>query len=54
MQKIANIQTTPDWAFLYDSDNKVLKSERLPMSGDTVIATTKLRVWARKNGIEVK
>lgn len=50
---IAKIQTTPDWAYLYDEGNKIIKSEKLPASGATVIAVTKLRVWARKNGIEV-
>ena len=51
---IAKIQTTPDWAYLYGPDNKIIKSEKLPASGATVVATTKLRVWAKRHGFEVK
>lgn len=50
----AKIQTTPDWAYLYDQDNKIIKSEKLPHSGATAIAIAKLRVFAKRNGIEVK
>jgi hypothetical protein len=51
---IAKIQTTPDYAFLYDNDNKVIKSEKLTHSGATAIAIQRLRVFAKRNGIEVK
>ena len=51
---IAKIQTTPDYAFLYDTDNKVIKSEKLANSGATVIAIAKLRTFAKRNGIEIK
>ena len=48
-------QTQRDFLILFDSEtNKVLKSEKLPMSGSTVIAETKIRVWAKKNGLEVR
>ena len=50
----AKIQTTPDWAYLYGPDNKIIKSEKLPASGATVVATAKLRTWAKRNGFEVK
>ena len=51
---IAKIQTSSNWAYLYDQDNKVIKSVKLPESGATVIAIAKLRTFAKKNGIEVK
>ena len=50
----AKIQISPDYAFLYGPDNKVLKSEKLPTSGATVVAIAKLRTFAKRNGIEVK
>ena len=54
MKKIASIQVTPDWAYLYGEDNKIIKSEKLPSSGASVIAVAKLRTYAKKNGLEVK
>ena len=51
---LAKIQFDSKWAYLYSTkDNKVLKSVKLPVSGGTVIATTRLKVWARNNGIKV-
>lgn len=50
---VAKIQTTSDWAYLYGEDNKIIRSEKLPASGATIIAVTKLMVWAKKNGIKV-
>jgi len=50
----ARIQISPDFAYLYGEDNKVIKSEKLPFSGATVIAFAKLRTFAKRNGIEVK
>lgn len=50
----AKIQTTPDWAYLYGPDNKIIKSEKLPSSGATTIAIAKLRTFAKRNGFEVK
>jgi len=39
---------------LFDSDtNKIVKSEKLPLSGNTAIAETKIRVWAKKQGMEI-
>jgi len=51
---IAKIQISPDYAFLYGIDNLVIKSEKLPPSGATVIALAKLRTFAKRHGIEVK
>ena len=51
---IAKIQTSADWVYLYGPDNKIIKSEKLPASGATTIAIAKLRVFAKRNGFEVK
>ena len=51
---VARIQKFQGFVYLYGSDNKIMKSEKLPMSGSTAIASQKLRVWAEKNGVEVK
>ena len=50
---IGKIQKTSTWIYLYSPDNKILKSAKLPMSGDTTIAETRLRVWAKHNGVKV-
>jgi len=52
--KIAKIQTSPDYVYLYGDDNKVIRSEAIPASGVTVMAIARLRTFAKRNGIEVK
>ena len=47
------IQIQPDFVFLFDEDNKVIRSERKPSSGDTIIAIAKLRTFAKRNGFQV-
>ena len=43
------------WIALFDTkDNKVLKSEKLPNSGSTIIAEMKIRTWAKRNGLVVE
>ena len=49
------VQKDKNFMFLYETDtNKILKSEKLNHSGSTIMAETKLRVWAKRNGIKVK
>jgi hypothetical protein len=49
----AKIQIQPDYVFLFDNDNKIIKSERKPASGDTIMALARLRTWAKRQGYEV-
>ena len=50
----ATIQVSTDYATLYDHDNKVIKSMKLPKPNAFAIPVAKLRVFAKNNGIEVK
>jgi len=49
----AKIQVKQGWIFLHDDSNKIIKSERLPVSGDTSIAMAKLRTFAKNHNIKV-
>ena len=47
-------QAQNDFLILFDDKtNKVVKSEKLPNSGSTIIAEVKIRTWAKKNGLEI-
>lgn len=49
------LQSINGYMILFDEkDNNIFRSEKLPKSGCTIIAETKLRVWAKKNCLEVR
>ncbi len=49
----AKIQVKQGWVYLHADDNKIIKSEKLPVSGDTTIALAKLRTFAKIHNITV-